>query len=270
MRLLRRILITLAVTLAVVFVGFYWIAPVALSFYAAKNAAPVARIVPVELKDKSISQAPGAKLSYIGYEFEVPWNDLDETQTKVYPTDKPKKTMVDLHFRSGLRLGVIAAPPGVWAKQLTTEFSTSPQTLESIFGHGTMKSDYSFVKTLWEFSPDRMDHWVALHRPMNHRPTNKDEFLLIIKSIALPKAAETGIFDIQNQNYRGFQLGNPQVRQDGAIVDLYSDEGGVEMIFSQKNYKNSAGITQPEINRIVQSLRKAPQSELTTPRIAQR
>jgi hypothetical protein len=95
-------LITVVVTLAVVFVGLNWIAPVALSFYAAKKAPAVASIVPTELNDKSVSQAPGTKLSYFGYEFEVPWSDFDETRTKLYPKDKPEKTRVDLRFHSGL------------------------------------------------------------------------------------------------------------------------------------------------------------------------
>lgn len=141
MRLLRRILITVVITLAVIFVGVYWITPVALSFYAAEKAPPVARIVPTELKDKSVSEAPGTKLSYFGYEFEVPWNDLDETQTKLYPKDKPGKNKVILFFRSGLRLLLSAAPPGVWSKELSTEFDASPQTIESIFGSGTVESD---------------------------------------------------------------------------------------------------------------------------------
>jgi hypothetical protein len=263
MRLLRRVLITLVVTLAVIFVGVYWIAPVALSFYAAKKAPPIARIVPTDLKDKSVSEGPGKKLSYFGYEFEVPWSDLDETQTKLYPKEKPEKTKVDLYFRSGLRLLVSTTPPREWAKQLT-EMASNPHGIESIFGRETMKSDYSFVKTLYEFSPDKMHHWAFLQRGQI-----RDEFLLSIKSIALPKSAETGIFNIENQSYKGFQAGNPQVRQDRIIVDLYADEGSVEMIFFQKDYQSSAGVTQPEINRIVQSLCRAPQNESGIQRIAQ-
>lgn len=265
MRLLRRILITLVVTLAVVFVGVYWIAPVALSFYAAKKAPSVARIVPTDLKDKSVSETPGAKLSYFGYEFEVPWSDLDETQTKLYPKDKPTKNRVDLHFSSGLRLVVTAVPPREFVNGLPENFKVSPQAIESAFGRETMRSDYSFVKAVYEFTPDRMDHWA-----FSHGVFNRDEFLLIIKSIVPVKAAESGIFNVQNQSYKGFQQGNPKIRQDGIIVDLYSDEGGVEMIFLQKDYKGSAGVTQPEINRIVQTLRKVSQNEATSPRIAQR
>ncbi len=74
MRLLRRILITVVVTLSVVFVGVYGVG-VASSFYMAKKS-PFARIVPTDLQDKSVSDAPGTKLSFIGYEFEVHARDI--------------------------------------------------------------------------------------------------------------------------------------------------------------------------------------------------
>jgi hypothetical protein len=66
-RLFRRILITVVATFAFILLGVKWIAPVALSFYAAQKVPPVARVVPTDLKDNSISQAPGLKLSYVGY-----------------------------------------------------------------------------------------------------------------------------------------------------------------------------------------------------------
>ncbi|HYA34054.1 MAG TPA: hypothetical protein VEF03_00470, partial [Candidatus Binataceae bacterium] len=34
--------------------------------------------IPVPLRDQAISTSPGLKLSYLGYEFEVPWDDVDE------------------------------------------------------------------------------------------------------------------------------------------------------------------------------------------------
>jgi hypothetical protein len=80
--------------------------------------------------------------------------------------------------------------------------------------------------------------------------------LLVLKSLAPSKAAETGIFNVQNQSLKGFQQGIAEARENGVIVDLYSDEGGLELIFSEKNYNVSAGVTQPEINRIIQSVHK--------------
>ena len=117
-----------------------------------------------------------------------------------------------------------------------------------------MKSDYSFVKTLYEFTPNKMNYWAP-----SQGAHVRGELLLVIKSSALVKSAASGIFNVQNQNYRGFQQGDPEVRQDGVTVNLYSDDGSVEMIFIQKNYKSSAGVTQPEINRIIQSLHRVPQ-----------
>ena len=261
MKLLRRILLTAFIILAVIFVGVQWIAPVTLSFYAARKAPPVARVVPADLKDKSVSETPGKKLSYFGYEFEVPWSDLEETQTKLYPKDKPNKTRVDLHFRSGLRVLVTAIPPRSWATELSTDFNVHPQRVESSFG----KSDYSFVKTLYEFTPEKMNHW-----SLSLRVHDREEFLLLVKSIALPRSAETGIFNLQNQSYKGFQDGNPQVRQDEIVVHLFSDEDSVEMIFLQKDYQNPTGVSQTEINRIVQSLHKATQVGAAVSQMAKR
>jgi hypothetical protein len=261
LRVLRRILITLLVALAVVFVGVTWIAPVALSYYSARTAPPVARVVPTDLKDQSVAVGSGKKLSYFGYEFEIPWNDLDETQTKLYPTDKTEKCKVDLHFRSGLRLIVTAVPPREWANGLAKEMKTSPQRIEATVG----QSDYRVAKTIYEFSPDKMNHWA-----LSERVHMREEFLLIIKSIALSKSADTGIFNLENSSYKGFQQGNPQVRPDVFTVNLYSDEGSLEFILLQHDYKDSAGITQPELNRIVQSVRRTTEGAPTAAPVAEK
>jgi hypothetical protein len=134
MKVLRRILTTIAITLAIIIVCTYWIAPVALSYYAARKALPVARIVPAELEDRSVSQASGTKLSYLGYEFEVPWKDFDDSKIELYPKNKPDKTMAVLTFRSGLRMIVTTSPPRAFANQFAAEFKVPPQKLETIFG----------------------------------------------------------------------------------------------------------------------------------------
>ncbi len=249
MRLLRRILVTLVITLAVVFVSVEWIAPVALSYYGARKAPAVTRIVPTELPDQTVSQAPGSRLSYFGYEFEIPWNDIDESQTKLYPKDKPNRVI--LMFHSGLRLIITALPPRELINGISGELRTSPQKMEATFGHEAMNSDYNFVKTLYEFTPDTMHHWNVTSRIFS-----RDALLLVLKSLATAKSAESGIFKVQNQGFEGFQQGNTQARENGVVVNLYSDDGSVELIFTKQNYREAVGVTQPEINRIIQSLHK--------------
>jgi hypothetical protein len=255
-RLLRRIVLTIVCILAILYILTQWVAPVALSYYAAEKAPAIIRVVPVALNDLAVSDAPGLKLTYVGYEFEVPWNDLDESQTKLYPEDKSKKTRVILSFSSGLRLMVTSLPARELVNSLPEDFNVSPQKLESAFGRATMSSDYDFNKTVYEFTPDKMDHWHF------RGPVNRDEFLLIIKSMILSSAASSGIFNIQTKGLKGFQQGNPQTQAHSVLVSLYSDKRSVEMVFERKDYRMPVGITQPEVNRVIQSLRPVSSGEI--------
>jgi hypothetical protein len=205
------------------------------------------------------------RLSYFGYDFEIPWTDLDVNQTKLHPQDKPEKTKVDLHFRSGLRLWVTAVPPREWANGLGAELGVPPKAVEAVFGRETIKSDYNFVRSVYEFTPAKMNHW-----KFSQGAQNRDEFLLIIKSIVLSRSAQSGIFKLQNKAYKGFQQGDPQARENVIEVSLYSDEGSVEFLLFQKSYQNSAGVAQAEINRIVQSLCKTPRGGGPSGEIARR
>jgi hypothetical protein len=261
MKLLRRILITVVVTLVVIFTVVRWAADVALTFYAAKQVPAVSRVVPAELTDDTISQAPGTKLSYLGYDFEIPWNDLDQSKTELYPKDKPDKTAVVLTFRSGLRLRLTAFPTGEWRTLFTTDFKLSPQQFEQFVGHEGAKSDYVFLKSLYEFTPDKMHYWAWSSSTHAH-----DVMVIMLKSIAPAKAAETGIFDLQAGSFRGFQQGSPTARTDQLLVTLYSDDGNVEFTLWQKGYKNTVGVTQPEINRIVQSVQRVRPPEAVAAR----
>jgi hypothetical protein len=250
MKILRRVLIAIA-TLVSVLAAIRWGFPIAVSFYAARKAPAIARITPNKLQDQTVSQAPGARLSYVGYEFEVPWADLDGSKTALYPKDKPDKSKAILTFKSGLKLAITTPPAREYAAEFATDFKWSARTFEAVFGSGTAKSDYAFVNNVYRFTPNRMHHW-SLSDGVHYRETT----MLIIKSIIPTKAAESGIFEIENQNYKGFQQGDPRTRQDSLIINLYADDGSCEIAFQQKNYQSLTGVTQPEINRIIQSLHR--------------
>jgi hypothetical protein len=253
MRLLRRILTTVAITLAVIAFLAFWVAPVALSFDAARKASPVTRVVPTDLKDLSVLPVPGTGLSCAGYEFEIPWTDLDESQTRSVPKDHPD--MVALVFRSGLHLIVSAVPARVFPNGFAHEGKVSPHNFESVFAAAAAQSDYDFHKHLYEFTPDKMHLW-ALFPSVHYR----EQFLLDVKEVVLAgSTADTGIFNVQSQNWRGFQLGDPKAHPLRIAVHLYSDKGSVELTFAGKDGRSPVAVTQPEINRIVESLRQAPQ-----------
>lgn len=249
--IVRRILITLVVTFIVLFVGIYWVVPVALSFYASQKALAITRVDPINLKDQSVSHASGTGLNYLGHGFESPWADLDESQTELFPKNRPDKSMARLHFRSGLQIVLIAGRPQAFADQFTKDINMSPAAFAAAFGEKAANSDYEFMKRVLEFSPDRMHHWTL--SPAVHA---REQVLLLTKSIVPTASAQTGIFNICNRSYQGFQQGNPEARPEAILLDLYSSSDSFEIMFVQKNFVNPTGISQPEINGVVQSLHK--------------
>jgi len=233
MNILRRILIGFAV----LFAAQYFVVP-AVVLYFARRAPAVARVVPTDLKDLAVSQAPGTKLSCVGYELEVPWSDVDQSQTAVSEGGEGFQT-AGICLRSGLKLFISARP------------------LQKGF------PEYAFLKQVYAVTPDQFRYW-TLFKGGHYR----DARLLLAKSALLENIglgfkanpAENGILEIRSPEFKGFQYGDPQNWQPVVELSLYSDDGSVKIRILQKDY-DRIGVTQPEINRIVQSLHRTAKSD---------
>ena len=231
MKILRRSLIAIVV----IIVTAYWILPAGISMYMVNTASAVTKVVPANLKDSSISQSAGATLTYFGQEFDVPWGDLNTSQTQVM-ADKPDRQSLWLSFRSGLKLFVVMKPPR------KTAFN------------------YAMMKRINETTPDGIHYWM----PFSNREVYPQLLTLQLKSNLLreigvgaePSPAESGIYNIDSSAYKGFQYGDPRTRPETIELSLYSDDCDITMKFLQTAYEDPVGVTQPEINRIVQSLRR--------------
>ncbi len=240
----RRILVMIAIVIAIIIVTTQWIFPVYLSIETAHTPPVSAWLVPRDLSDRSVATAPGTKLSYFGYEFEVPWSDLDESKTKSY------RDMTLLVFHSGLRLLVGASPPKLW---LSGPFGKSAEQ-----GSGA-HSDYDLLKTVYGFTPDKMHLWAFSPR-IHYRET----LLLSLKSATVHAEAATGFFYIGNSVNQGFQEGNPQAwptdyrpkSRSAVSIQLFSDQGCLNLTLFQRDFANPAGVSQADLNRIIQSVRR--------------
>lgn len=250
MRILRRTLIGLvvAVMLFIVFVG--WLFPIGISIWTMRTAPKRASVVPTELKDFSASQEVGSKFDYFGYEFELPWTDIDTTK-------QSSPNRVAITFRSGLQVSASAGPVKEIVNTVATSwFRMSPEDFQSKLGYEATRSDYEFLKRLYAFTPRNMSLW-TFSPSVHYRDST---FLRIKYMVLLPWAADSGIFYVGNRDYSGFQQGSPEARPVGIIVDLYADSGAFEVIFNQEKYRDSAGVSQPEINRVIQSLHRVPET----------
>lgn len=248
MRTLRRITTLIAIVIAVAILAVQWILPVELSLETKHKPPQNAWLIPRELADHSVAQAASTKLSYFGYEFEVPWTDIDMSKTKSYPDSAL------LTFHSGLVLLVgsstQSAPSDPRGK--------SPIALATVRDKFGTRSDYEFIASIYDFTPAEVHAWAVSPR-VHYRET----LMLNLKSVNLGPEAETGFFKVNNSTLNGFQQGDPQGWpskyrprcRSTVILQLFSDAGELNITLFQKDFHNPAGISQAEINRIIQSAR---------------
>lgn len=245
-----RILFILAIA-GVLCLGYLWFFGAATMFALEARyfgwKMPVVKRTPVELADHSIAQAVGRKLSYFGYDFEVPW-EIDEAKCKQVGE------MQLVAFRSGNALLVSRGAP----KEFVNSFlKTDPASLRALYGEDVLQSDYLLKQRILEATPDK----VGLFTPRNEAV--RGAMLLVYKGIMIPEGGKSGIYRIQTGDFRGFQFGDPQSRPRSISVEIYDKDGGLGFIFTQRESSSEPPITQPEINCTVQSLRKSTDQNRT-------
>jgi hypothetical protein len=231
----------ISVVLSVVYLWFFGVATMfALEARYFGWKTPVVKRAPVELQDLSIAQAPGRKLTYFGYEFEVPW-DIDEEKTK------PAGYMQRIAFRSGNTLLFSRAAP----KEFVNLFvSMNPAGMRGLYGEDVLQSDYLLKQLLLEATPSKVGLLTS------RREAVGQTMLLVIKGVVMPRGGESGIYRIRTKNFQGFQFGDPRSRFTSLKVEIYDEDGGLGFIFTQRENGSVPPITQAEINRVVQSARK--------------
>lgn len=198
---------------------------------------------PVPLTDLSISGVPHRTASYFGYEFELPSDDVDEPKGKTFGTAHVS------YFRSGNAFWFSTSPPKGFVNEVSKTGNLSPQELKQLYGQDALESDYAFHKKMLELTPSEITPFIS------QRQAISGQMLLGIKAVTMPDAA-SGIFSIRTGDFKGFQFENPQMRPSRITVELFSNDGGIHVIFTQK--AGAPAISQPEINRVIQSIHKTP------------
>ena len=209
--------------------------------------APAVSLAPAQLTDLSISRSPGKKLSYFGYEFEVPWSDVDEAKSGPIP-DTNKAMIV---FHSGNSLSVWHGSPRAFLNQVLSNDKIDQNTLRRIVGDEALQSDFALYRTILQMTPEKMSPFEPQSDAANQA------LLLLVKGICMPPGAESGIFSVSAGEFSGFQFGRPQNQSGEVSVRLFSATSSLNFIFVHTAGGPTA-ISQPDINRLLQTLHKAP------------
>jgi hypothetical protein len=214
------------------------------------HKVPVVTKTPSKLRDFSMSDLARTKVSYFGYEFEVPWSDIDESATKVY------QKRVVISFKSGLRLMFASGPPKEFVSTVLSSGKLDSRLFQQYYGDA-LQSDYDLTRLMLESTPDRL----TLLTPK--KDAVGEAMMLAIKAIAIPE--DSGLFSIKTAEFKGFQYGEPQNKPKKIIVDLFADDGDLEFMFFEHDPSPATTVaqvdrpltvSQAEINAVIQTTRK--------------
>jgi hypothetical protein len=255
----RRVLVAfvrVAILVAIVVALINLLGPPIAIFATARlmgRKAPEVKVAPQPLADYSVSDAPGTVLSYFGYEFEVPWNA--SFRQKGYG----EGGLVSLEFESGKNLTFISpANQGGLLTEIVQDNSLKMQNLRLVFGDLMNRSAYDQYDALLNTTPSSIRSFGP--RADAVRGTT----LLTIKAIAVAPGLESGAFSFELPDKRGFQIGDPR-KSRRIDLEVFEMKGHyVEIICSTT--KDSARLTQPELNHILKSLHRVPEESSAAPR----
>jgi hypothetical protein len=244
-----KILIALASAcgVSVIYLWFFGVATAfALEARYTGWKTPVVKRTPIELTDLSMSQVPGRKLEYSGYEFEVPW-EVDEEKTR------HTGQIQVIALQSGNTILFSSMLAGEFIKTFTSSSSVGPNDLKKLYGEDALESDYSLHRRILEATPARTTLFST------RRDAVSNAMLVVIKGIMLPAEADSGIFQVRTPGYEGFQYGDPQRRPKAIEVKIFANDGGLAFVFTQRDNGTTRAITQAEVNRVIQTVRKVKQ-----------
>jgi hypothetical protein len=213
---------------------------------------PVLNMTPRPLPAVGANRTAGMQLADAGFTFEVPWSDPDSEKTKQIGQ------IALFAFRSGRVVEFF--PPGPVDGDLLAvaehSFGDSHGNLKQLFGPESVKSNYAFHKTLLEATPAMLTPW------MSQRDSMRAGFILLLKMVS-SVGGGTGIFSVEANGWKGFQLDDPAKKPKKITLELYDPQDRhAEVIFYNSAKAGEASITQADINRVLLTLR--PTNQLTS------
>ena len=159
---------------------------------------PLMWTTPVALTDQSISQAPDQKFSYFGYDFEVPWDDVDPVKTRVVADDK-----AIVVFRSGNAVSFWTADAYGLLSMVALQGKMDQNDLQQMFGKEAARSNLDFARAVLDMTPGRFSPFIPKMQAIQQGS------LFMMKVAIMRSSASSGIFSVATKEFNGFQYGRP-------------------------------------------------------------
>ena len=197
--------------------------------------------VPVPLHETTASTVEGSTISLYGHQFEAPWKEIEGEEQgerirfkpgQIITFYNPELTAVD--------------PINAQIVHITrAEFETT-------FGAGPFQSKYDQFNAILSARPSE---WSPFR---THRNFARFQTLLEIKGLWFEhNVVAPEIFSFETTNYRGFELSGLSHDWQNVTLNLFDVRDRRFVMNIKGDSRSGVKITQPEINRIIQSFRPA-------------
>jgi len=241
----RTFLLVVVAVAGILAYGYLWGTQTVLAFtlrHQAKKAV-ILDEKPQPMASLEANSAPGMKLVHAGFSFEVPWDDLD------LPNCKFGGNIAVFKFRSGRTLSFFG-PGDNHEDPLSTvgrSLGDGKGNMKALFGTDTTRTNYSFQRALLEATP----HDVSPFSP--RQEAVRSSMLLIMKRVSAV-GGETGLFEVKANGWKGFQFDDPSKSPRKVTLEVYDNQDRkIEIVFCPGK-PGQAGVSQADINRVLQSL----------------
>ena len=207
-----------------------------------RRREPLLATIPQPLKDSKAATAEGVTLSRYGYEFEIPWKDIDRINNL--------KTTTWVIFKSGRNVMVDDPSQKPDRIQVMREQAAEDgHDVRDLFGAATVASNYQLVNAELTMTPER----VTLLMP--GKELARDFTLLLLKG-AEALNTESGLYSVEAHGFRGFQKGAPEAGQDRVVLQLFDAQDRELNLSIFVDSRKNAPITQGDVNRVIQTLHR--------------
>jgi hypothetical protein len=212
---------------------------------------PRLALVPQPLTDYSVNPADGMTFSRFGYEFEIPWKDVQRIDDREHSGFKDSVRIV---FKSGYV--VVFLDPNEQPNRvkenlknfLTGMGAESRASVEPYLGGSNFDLESAILRTTSDHVSPSMPRSEVLRQLilLNQKLTETE--ICIDEDIG----GKSRVYAVQTRTWRCFEKGEPA---RGTLVDLFDDKDREVQIHVMHETWVKVKTTQADVNRIVQTLR---------------
>lgn len=211
------------------------------SWYRARQlekSYPVVSLVPHPLPDTSTASEKGLTLTEFGYQMEVPWTRVEGHKTT--------STVAAYVFSGGKGLSF-------WnPAEMTTTVQIMKEALERSNRHFInflgAKTEHDLLNSEFNVTPDQISPF------MGKQEAYRRGMLLSLKAAEIHFKPVSEMYSFGSNGWRVFQLGDPEKDRVVEVRCFDASDRELRFIFGVERGSN-ARLWQPEINKVVQSLR---------------